>query len=338
MSVDSAMSSDLAYIIALIAAGTFILGWCLYGVGKDISVMLWDLLHMMGSSFPLPERLHRKRDELSNFYVLLFAIPSLLILGGLIQDHEVTLKVIIGAPFAWSFARLVAIYLGYRERTSDDAPVTSLEAENIFESLSSAFVKSILLGGTQITLMAMYVMGIWNKASSVDFQDEKVYSYYYIGVFIEVAYMIGNDLHISGTHNTEFWIEAFIAVKYCEDHRGNDITWYRRMIIDLSKMLLPFLDDNVYHSYGLPTNRTVWKSADGSEEDVFVLSRTTLMLRCLLSTLVNTGGLLVILLFLPIEVASQDDSLQLALGVVAAFYIIELDDLGTPIRLCVRVP
>ena len=69
----------------------------------------------------------------------------------------------------------------------------------------------------------------------------------------------------------------------------------------------------------------------GSQASVRLSNTPFLWLRFLLSSVINIGGLNIITLLLPLQLASSDDPLGFVMSSVGAYYILGIDDYSEPI-------
>jgi hypothetical protein len=255
-----------------------------------------------------------KKNKNPNFtlalFSILFALPSAAVLPGILQDKfELVFTILMLPPVALSIIKIIAVFISFRRIRARRLPITTqLEATNTFEDMTSPTFRTFLIGMVQFVLMLLYVAGIRTTAQpefdeGCDYDNPiatctKKTSYVYY-------YCLGVFVQVGYVIGTDQWKSNVDSVEF----------WA-----------------NAFHAV----------FADGTwepEPSIGNTSRLVLFCRFFYSTVVNTTGLVSIILLLPLQVAVGDPEvvpLDFVLNVVAAFYIIEMDDLSEPQAFSVR--
>jgi hypothetical protein len=191
---------------------------------------------------------------------------------------------------------------------------TRLEGNNTYEDFTIPYFRALVLGFTQCGLIIFYVDGMQKKLKQlhqeirvtelcdydkeVDCVKREEYLYYYwIGVFVQLGFLIGNDSWGSVTSSVDFWASILRLMKRPEELRWSPET----------------------------------ELLDGYRSRAFEL-----LTRSFFSLVINPAALGFIVLALPFQVAVSSPGdpevapLDFVLNVVAAFFIIEIDNLAVP--------
>jgi hypothetical protein len=252
-----------------------------------------------------------KRNKNPNFALallaLLLALPSGWALDGIMNDKfELMFTLLMIPPIALSLIKILAVFLSFRRiRARRPALLTAqLEATNSFEDMTSPTLRTFLVGMVQFVLMLLYVTGIRTSAKpdledgeDCDYDDPTAtctkrgdYIYYY---------SVGVFVQTGYVIGTDQWESNVQSVEF----------WA-----------------NAFHAV----------YSDGTwEPEPSIGNKHKMVMYCrfLFGTFVNTAGLVSIMLLLPLQVAVGDPEvvpLDFVLNVVAAFYIVELDDMSVP--------
>jgi hypothetical protein len=198
-----------------------------------------------------------------------------------------------------------------------DTPI-KLQGNDTYEDFTIPTSRALVLGLTQSTLIIYYVDGMFKKlkqlheeieiTDSCDYSDEEAgpcamrqeYEYYYWrGVIIQLGFFIGKDSWGSVTRSIEFW-----------------------------GLILKLMNGS---------KNLVWKPETELPDPVcYWWLAFELLVRSFFSLAINPAALGFIVLALPFQVAvgsplsPEVTPLNFVLGVVAAFFIIEIDNLAVP--------
>jgi hypothetical protein len=143
----------------------------------------------------------------------------------------------------------------------------------------------------------MYVYGLYDSGPP-DFTSKKIYAYYCLGIILQGVYSVKANVFRKVQDYSVFWAKVSIAFE--KDGYHDDI-------IRIKEKKVNFDDDfNVLNGYN---GRQGWDA------------------------LINLFGATYIMIGLPIQIARQSNPLDFVLNVLAAFYVIDLDDLGEPKEL-----
>lgn len=287
---------------------------------------------------------------------------SMLILGGSQIDFRLTWIVVFGVVAAWTFlfGALLAVwmsrgavddFLGVDFSSADEAdsegaagfkeeallqslsfergllflrhyvvftlfrPMSGnsdrIVARDIYQDFGRDASRTFLLGIGQMILLSMYIWSIVDDGRP-DFSDERTYKFYCLGIFLQVAYVAGKDVLYQSTYNhLSFWGNVLRAAR-----RGACYEWTPPEFL-------------LYHR----PRMAITGSVRGYRYGACVRLRNSpfLWFRFLLSTAVNVGGLSIITLLLPMQLASNDEPLRFVLSAVGAYYILAVDDYGEPV-------
>lgn len=215
-------------------------------------------------------------------------------------QENVLYAFMLGVPITVSVIQVYVMWKRYREMQHFSNG--ELEANTIYEDFTVPFFQTLLLGTTQLLLIAMYVAAIYelyqgpnrpdiqescNDTSSTTCVTTSHYVLFYcFAVFIEIGYVFGTDIWHGQEASADFWAKTFHALQH--------------------------------------TN--VWepKPSNGSKEKLIVFYR------CFYNTVASTTSLAFLLVALPLHLATEQDASQFLLDVVGVFFIIEMKNLSTP--------
>mmetsp|Transcript_14426 Transcript_14426/g.31051 ORF Transcript_14426/g.31051 Transcript_14426/m.31051 type:complete len:471 (+) Transcript_14426:78-1490(+) len=341
------------------------------GRGKDVdwtksltrSVIMDTESVLKTSEADLSVRRSAVIDAKYNFQTLFLALvqasASMLILGGIQIDFGLTLKILFCVVCGWTlflgiFATLWMSYVS--ETIGEDADgegpasnhvdtdkllhdlknelgrsplsfirhfielsffkpmmnVSEIHAGDIYQDVGRDGSRTALLGVGQIILLTMYAWDVVDHGKP-DLSNERLYSFYCCGIVMQIAYMSGQDILYKSIHgHLSFWGNVLRAAR-----TQNTYAW----------------EPPRYLLYHRP--RMVLSSGSvrgfSSQASVRLSNTPFLWLRFLFSTIVNIGGLNIITLLLPLQLASNDDPLGFVMSSVGAYYILGIDDYSEPI-------
>ena len=190
---------------------------------------------------------------------------------------------------------------------------SQLVAGDIYQDIGRDGSRTLLLGLGQIILLSMYAFNVVDDGKP-DLSSQRLYSFYCCGIFIQIAYMSGQDVLLKSIHSHfSFWGNALRAARM-----NNTYCWEPPSYL-------------MYHRpHMVLTSGSV--RGFGNEATIRLSNSLFLWLRFLCSTIINVGGLNIITLLLPLQLASNDDPLHFVMASVGAYYILGIDDYGEPIR------
>lgn len=191
---------------------------------------------------------------------------------------------------------------------------SQLDAGDIYQDIGRDGSRTLLLGLGQIILLSMYAFNVVDDGKP-DLSSQRLYSFYCCGIFMQIAYMSGQDVLLKSIYSHfSFWGNALRAAR-----TNNSYCWKPPTYL-------------MYHRpHMVLTSGSV--RGFGNEATIRLSSNSPfLWLRFLCSTIINVGGLNVITLLLPLQLASNDDPLNFVMASVGAYYILGIDDYGEPIQ------
>lgn len=191
---------------------------------------------------------------------------------------------------------------------------SQLVAGDIYQDIGRDGSRTLLLGLGQMILLSMYAFNVVDDGKP-DLSSQRLYSFYCCGILMQIAYMSGQDVLLKSIHSHfSFWGNALRAARM-----NNSYCWEPPSYL-------------MYHRpHMVLTSGSV--RGFGNEATIRLSSNSLfLWLRFLCSTIINVGGLNVITLLLPLQLASNDDPLYFVMASVGAYYILGIDDYGEPIR------
>jgi len=190
---------------------------------------------------------------------------------------------------------------------------SQLVAGDIYQDIGRDGSRTLLLGLGQMILLSMYAFNVVDDGKP-DLSSQRIYSFYCCGILMQIAYMSGQDVLLKSLHSHfSFWGNALRAARM-----KNSYSWEPPAHL-------------MYHRpHMVLTSGSV--KGFGNEATIRLSNSPFLWLRFLCSTVINVGGLNVITLLLPLQLASNDDPLQFVMASVGAYYILGIDDYGEPIR------
>ena len=337
------------------------------GRGKDVdwtksltrSVIMDTESILATSEADLSVRQSAVIDAKYNFQTLFLALAqasvSMLILGGIQIDFNLTLKILFGAVCGWTlFLGIFAtLWMSYVSETigedgdGDEGPtsahsstdalllslkdelrrspllfvrhfielslfkpminVSEIHAGDIYQDIGREGSRTLLLGVGQIILLTMYAWDVVDDGKP-DLSNERIYGFYCCGIIMQIAYMSGQDILYKSIHShLSFWGNVLRAARM-----QNTYTWEppRYLLYHRPRMVLASGSVRGF----------------GSQASLQLSNTPFLWLRFLFSTIVNIGGLNIITLLLPLQLASDDDPLGFVMSSVGAYYILGIDD------------
>jgi hypothetical protein len=294
-------------------------------------------------------------DSRFNLQTILLALVqasfSMLILGGIQLNFHLTCTIVLSVLTAWTFLSGVymTIWMSHvaekavseaKNYTSDRSlralkvemhknplsflshyveisflrPMVNLSqmsAGDIYQDFGRDEARTFLLGVGQLILLCMYTLSIIDDGKP-DFSDIRLYTYYCLGIFMQVSYLSGHDvLYKSFYNHLTFWGNVFCAAR-----QGHSYTWeppkyllYKRPKLVLSGSVR---QNNIDATMRLHDN-------------------LILRMRFVLSTAINVGGLSIITLLLPLQLATSQDPRDFVFSAVGAYYIREMDSYDEPV-------
>jgi len=169
---------------------------------------------------------------------------------------------------------------------------TTVEVDNRFQDFGNNFTGTFLLGCSQITLMCLYILAVF-EGGRPEFNERRVYVFYCLGSVIQVGYIVGKDLIrqllFVGSKDLVFWARVL------NGSRENEITYD-------------------------------WKDRWDNK-----LTQPEIWLRMLFSILINQVGMQLLLALLPLQLAGSTNPFDFVLNAVAAYFVIEMDDIETKV-------
>lgn len=163
-------------------------------------------------------------------------------------------------------------------------------ATNRFQDLTQPFSRVLLAGLSQITMLILYVWSVFDSGRP-PYDSLRGYMFYIVGTFLTVSYVTMNDLQNGRRKDADFWRWFFYYVR-------------TPGALDKGEFLVEGDEDAK-----LEKVRPV-------EADI----------RYFLDTVINSMGLGVLQCAIPIQVAGDTSPGDFVLNVLAAYFIIELDD------------
>lgn len=220
----------------------------------------------------------------------------------------------------WIFT-IGSIFYSLCELKKDDDIHEPFEGNDMYEDLTVSSVRALMLGFTQCVLVLFYVDGMQKKLTQLhheievitwcnynvsdDCVDESEYNYYYwTAVFVQFGYLIGFDAWNSTSASVAFWNRVCKLLKKETEMQHLKLLWKPSIAVS---------------STARPRTR-----------------KLEFLFRGFCSVVVNTAALYFIILALPLQVAvgSPGDPevvpLDFVLNVIAAFFIIDIDNLSVP--------
>mmetsp|Transcript_17449 Transcript_17449/g.24532 ORF Transcript_17449/g.24532 Transcript_17449/m.24532 type:complete len:648 (-) Transcript_17449:50-1993(-) len=236
-------------------------------------------------------------SELRNFILsalIFFAIPNLYLLGGMQLHFSVTLTAgLFGFACLLSFLIFIAIfYYSSFGSPTEEWCHKEFVAKNKYEHLGLPLIDIVVLGIGQVTLLVLYCWSLAD-AGSPNFSNSREYTFYLLGILMQVAYGHDKKIWKSVYHHALFWISTLRTLRKADDE---------------------------YEGY-------ITATMNDSETMFSLRENSHLYMRFLISSFVNVTGLFIIMMGLPLQVATEQVPLDFVLNVVAGFYIVEWDDL-----------
>lgn len=142
----------------------------------------------------------------TQFLAPVCAVPPLLVLAGLQYDFEMTLMIVVCFP---SLLLIVGALLMLKTRTKIvneyktneregntnwvlEQELRTFQIQTLFADPNEPISRIFLIGLSQLMLLGFYVWGLWD-AGRPDFSNRRLYGYYYAGIFLQLAYVVGTS-------------------------------------------------------------------------------------------------------------------------------------------------
>jgi len=173
-----------------------------------------------------------------------------------------------------------------------------LEAETIYQDFSYPFVRAFLIGTAQLILIFVYMWGVGDgdtvdfKGESPNLQDPLICVYYFLGLAVNICYFFGSGRWELLLRQPKFWSSAYVCT--------------------------------------IADSQRLWTCNNKSSP--FKLNRRSFWLRLVWDVMINGIIAGMILGLVPIQVASAGNPLEFVLDVVAAYLIVELDDISEKVE------
>lgn len=173
--------------------------------------------------------------------------------------------------------------------------VDSLTADNVYgDFCGNKYRRVLLLAIGQLALLAMFIAGLVLRGSP-PFSHKRAYTFYWIGILVEACYVAGKSQFETAFTNYAFFVNTLRAAR-----SNNKVC--------------------------------VIAGEGGMEQYPLLYNDYKLWGRFLLAMAVNNTGFLLIMLVLPMQLSWSSEPTEFVLNAVAAFFIIELDDLSNPVE------
>lgn len=247
------MGDDLQQEEGSVFGDDLVPSWLQFNIAA-VLLVISTILHFLYKN-------HETKDRTSFVEFLLIVFLNMVILGGVQQNfHATSLAIILPASIYFlGFLMEMTILLGPSLGTIADTiikkrpePIDSLSnykksplfedivdaltedlnidrneffATEKLEDLSTEFFRNILIGGAQVSLLAAYMAGVYLQGCP-DFGNPVTYLYYYLGVFVQTAYVVGKGLVQLSSGSILFWCKVSLATNDGEilhDEKGQQI-------------------------------------------------------------------------------------------------------------------
>lgn len=179
--------------------------------------------------------------------------------------------------------------------------VKCLTAENVYQDFcGTTYRRAVFLAIGQLTLLAMFIAGLVLRGAP-PFEERPAYTFYWVGILVEACYIAGKCQLQAPFINYAFFVNALRAArqgKVCVVAGGDG-------------------------------------EMKPKEQYALVYNDYTLWVRFMLSMVTNNTGFLLIMLALPMQLSWSDEPTDFVLNAVAAFIVVDLDDLTTPVEYVV---
>jgi len=108
------------------------------------------------------------------------------------------------------------------------------------EDLGIEFFRNILIGGSQVSLLAAYMAGVYLQGRP-DFGDPTTYLYYNLGVLVQTSYVVGKGLINRSLISILFWCKVSLATndgEVLQDEKGRQIVLKNKRVTLICRMFV----------------------------------------------------------------------------------------------------
>lgn len=190
---------------------------------------------------------------------------------------------------------------------------SELVAYGIYQDVGRDGSRTLFLGIGQLILLFMYAFDVVDDGKP-DLSSPRLYGFYCCGILLQIAYMNGQDVLIKSIYSHfSFWGNALRAARTKSTYKWEPpkyLMYHRPHMVLTSGSVRGF----------------------GNEATIRLTNSPFLWLRFLCSTIINVGGLNIITLFLPLQLASSDNPLEFVMASIGAYYILGIDDYAEAMR------
>jgi hypothetical protein len=262
-----------------------------------VTLIIWNALeiykYMVNKDGNKDKTSYKKWDMIYGLCVFIGIFSwSSLFLGGIQMNFQITFFFIMGffALFTF-FDPKYTLGFKYDKDIKNSPEDEKLQARDIYQDFTTSFVRCFFIFILQIMLIFLYVLSVWRSGKPC-FANSIQYIYYVLGVIASAIYHVFEN-------------------KFSEKKMKNDGLLWKEM-------------------YDVANNKgSLICENDGEDGTGGEISPYDWYSRRTMSILVNVYAANLIQFLLPLQVAQSDKPLDFVLNVVAAKYIMDLDNHST---------
>jgi hypothetical protein len=199
--------------------------------------------------------------------------------------------------------------------------VPIVTAVDVRGHLNCNFKRALVLGGAQLLLIAHYVGGSVVRGEPC-FGIRSVYEFYWTGAVLKACYIAGTYVLAAPWYSLAFWWQ---------------VLWWAWRADEKSPWTLVLADEAI--RAGTTTTHTRTAGSPPSSPYTWTYDvhakDPRLVVRFVMSLLVNQTGLIYIMSGLPLQLAWSESREDFVLNAIAVFFIFQLDDLAVPVEYSV---
>jgi hypothetical protein len=244
------------------------------------------------------EKSYKKRDMISGLTGFFWVFSwSSLFLGGIQMNFQITFFVVMGGFVLYTrFDPKYTEVYKYHKGTKNRSEEKKLEARDIYQDFTTSFIRCFLIFILQIMLVFLYLLSVWDNGRPC-FANYIQYIFYVLGVIAGAVYHVFEDM---------------FQLKFTQRHQ---LLWVETHDAANGNLTITFKNDD--------------QDREEEKEEEYTISCWEWYARRFMSILVNVYAANLIIFLLPLQVAQSEQPLNFVLNVVAAKYILQLDNHST---------
>jgi hypothetical protein len=242
----------------------------------------------------------KQLDMIIGLFFFLFSVwGNFIFLGGYQMDFQITFFVLMGSFALFTFIDMkFTDGYKYENDIKNHRKEKKLQARDIYQDVTTSFMSCFFIFVLQFILVFLYVSSVWNSGRPC-FANSSQYIYYVLGAIVGAIYY------------------AFEIISRLKFFQCDKLLWVE--MYDAANENLRITFKNHYQD----------REEEEEEKEECTISRWEWYIRRTMSIIINIYAEDLIAAILPLQVAQSEQQLDFVLNVVAAKYILQLDNHST---------